>query len=525
MYFAENVSWRSVMERFLKRHEGRIVGTIAGFDRILFRGSLLSLCYQDGIERFLTSQCVLFKDFAAFVEHLTEGLKEHVEKYAQLHGRPLLYVSSAKQSKEELARQLVEQDHVEEGLICILSCVEPCQSYGLRRDREHKELRVVPQERKCLHYYFYFLDKEFGFMHVRLQSWLPLTIQVCLNGREYLARQMDAAGISYEQYDNSFTRVDDLPRAQALLDSLANRQWGPTLNAFARIVNPWLRRTAELCLRPYYWTMRQGEYATDVMFRDQQSLQEIYSTLYLHAIEHFSSDDVLRFLARHNRRNFAGEVHTNLQRRVEGVRVKHWVNENSLKMYDKGGSVLRIETTINNPRRFSVRRRGRLNGKKVMRWLPLRKGIADIRRRLAISHSANGRYLDALAVVGETRPSHQLLDPVTKRVELNGKRYRPLHPISAEESKLYRAILRGEHQIQGIRNEDLRQHLFQGDGPDQRERRRQSARITRLLRLLRAHNLIYKVVKTNYYRITKKGLDIMSTALKFRDSDIALLAI
>jgi hypothetical protein len=512
------------MERFLKRHEGRIIGTIAGFDRILFRGSLMSICYQAGIERFVTSQRVLFKDFASFVIRLTDGLKEHVKEYAEEHGRPVIYLNSPKQSKEELARQLIEKDQITEGLICILSCLEPCQSFGLRRDRQYQELRIVPQERKCLHYYFYFLDKEFGFMHVRLQSWLPMTIQVCLNGREYLARQMETAGIGYEQYDNSFTQIDDLARAQVLLDGLVTRQWGPTLNAFARLVNPWLRRTAEPHLRPYYWTMRQGEYATDVMFRDQRSLQEIYSTLYLHAIKNFSSENVLRFLARRSRNNFAGEVRTDLQQRVEGVRVKHWVNENSLKMYDKGGSLLRIETTINNPRRFSVRRRGRVNGKKAMRWLPLRKGIADIRRRGAISHAANARYLVALSVVGETRPSHLLLDPVTKRVESNGRRYRPLHPISADESKLYRAILRGEHQIQGIRNEDLRQHLFDQNCVDERERRRQSGRVTRLLQLLRAHKLIYKILKTNYYRITKKGHEVMTTALNFRDTDLALLA-
>jgi hypothetical protein len=192
-------------------------------------------------------------------------------------------------------------------------------------------------------------------------------------------------------------------------------------------------------------------------------------------------------------------------------------------MYDKAGSILRLETTINNPRRFSVWRRGRLRGKSVMRWMPLRKGIADLQRRVRLSQAANHRYLDALAVVGETRPSHQLLDSVCKRVEIAGRKYRALYPIAPQESAVYRALLRGEHQLQGIRNEDLRQELF-GDQRQPLQRRKLSARITRLLRLLRAHRLIYKVLHTNYYRITKKGQEIMSTALKFRATDIALLA-
>jgi hypothetical protein len=447
-----------------------------------------------------------------------------VEKYIQQQQRPLVYLPSSKESKEEIARKIMAQDKVNEGLICVLTCVEPCQAFAVRRNRELKQLNVVSQERKCLHYYFYFVDREFGLMHVRLQSWLPLTIQVCINGREYLARQMERQKIGYRQVDNCFTQIDDLRRAQGLLDGLVQRPWGPVLNAFAKLVNPWLGRKAKPQLHPYYWTMRQGEYATDVMFKNPDSLQEIYSTLFMHAIKHFSSEQVLRFLARRPQQRFDGEVRTDLQRRVEGVRIKHWVEENSIKMYDKAGSVLRVETTINNPRRFSVWRRGRRQGKIMMRWMPLRKGIADIRRRVALSRAANNRYLEALAVVGESRPSHQLLDPVCKRVEAEGRKYRPLYPIAPQESAIYRTLLRGEYQLQGIRNEDLRKHLFDNDQLDQIQRRKLAARVTRLLQLLRAHKLIYKVLRTNYYRITKKGYEIMTTALLFRESNLALLA-
>jgi hypothetical protein len=290
------------------------------------------------------------------------------------------------------------------------------------------------------------------------------------------------------------------------------------------LLNPWLRRKAQPRLHSYYWTMRQGEYATDVMFQDQETLQEIYSTLFMHAIRHFSSEDVLRFLAQRPHKNFTAEVSSNLRRRVEGVRIKHWVAENSIKMYDKAGSVLRVETTINNPRRFSVWRRGRQRGKLVMRWMPLRKGIADIRRRVQLSQAANDRYLEALAVVGETRPAHQLLDAVAKRVEVAGRKYRPLHPIAPNESAVYAALLRGDYLLQGIRNEDLRKQLFAAAELDPVQRRHAAGRVTRLLRLLRAHKLIYKVLRTNYYRLTKKGQEVMSTALYFRETDLALLA-
>jgi hypothetical protein len=271
--------------------------------------------------------------------------------------------------------------------------------------------------------------------------------------------------------------------------------------------------------------MRQSEYATDIMFKDQQCLEEIYPALIRYAIEELGTEDVLRFLSRAKRSHFQGEVRTSFQRRGEGVRIRHWVRENSVKMYNKAGNILRIETTINNPNRFKVRRRNKVNGKEVVRWMDMRKGIADVCRRVEVSRAANERYLEALAVVGEPTPSHKLLDTVSKRVVgPNKTMYRALRPISPGESHLFQAVLKGEHHIQGIRNEDIRKSLYPDSENDKATRRKHSARSTRHLRLLQAHHLVYRVPTTNYYRVTKKGHDIMGTALRFRETDLALLA-
>ena len=510
------------MERFVKRHGDRIMGIITGFDRVLFRGNLSSICHLGGMDRFLSSQRILYKDFGVFAQKVTAQLKAHAEQLAAASGRPVIHLPSPKTSKEEQARAIMERDGISEGLICVLSCVEPCRTFTVRGDRASKRLQLRAEERQCLHLYFYFLDPEFGLLHVRLQTWLPLTIQVCINGREYLARQMEQAGISYTQADNCFTSIGDLRRAQQLSDRLVTRKWKPFLDALARRVNPWLDRRSEIVLHPYYWTMRQGEYATDILFRDSQALADIYPALIDHAIKQFHTADVLRFLGRKHRSISSGEVKSDLQRRFEGIRVKHWVEENSIKMYDKQGSVLRIETTINNPKRFRVRRRAASQG--PLKWLPLRKGIADIRRRVEISRAANERYLEALAVVGEPTPSHKLLDRVSQRVQRQGRQFRALRPISPEDSKVFSAILRGEFLIQGLRNKDLRQCLYPNADNNPDQLRKNSGRITRYLTLLQSHKLIYRVPKTNYYRITKQGNDIMTTATKFRETNVALLA-
>src|SRR5215475_10509047 len=285
------------------------------------------------------------------------------------------------------------------------------------------------------------------------------------------------------------------------MDDLQQMGWSKKLNAFAKRVNPWAGRGGKkIGLRPYYWTVRQMEYATDVVFRNQAALDEIYPSLYRHAMDNFESKDVLRFLERRTNIRFSGEVKGSLIHRTEGVRIKHLVEENSIKMYNKKGSVLRIETTTNNPRRFKVR------------------------RRVEIARGANERYLEALAVVGEPTPSHKLFDSVSQRKENNGRYYRALRPVSPEDSRIFRVIQRGEYLFQGFRNRDLRQALESDSESDPAKRKKAANRITRLLKLLCAHGLIFKVVRTSYYRITKRGRELMSTAIKFRDSNVALLA-
>lgn len=507
------------MERFVTRHGNRIVGILSGFDRVLFRGTLRSISYVEGLEKFLASQQVLYKDFSAYVQRLSDRLKAHAIAIAADAGRPYEYLASAQVRKDDRARAIAERDRIRDGLVCVLSCIEPCHSFTVRRDRAARRLQVVHGERKCLHLYFYFQDPDFGLMHVRVQTWLPMAIQVCINGRGWLARQLTRANIAFTQRDNCFPAIADVARAQTLADDLIDWPWERWLRDLGQFVNPWVHREGGL-FHGYYWSVRQSEYATDVMFRDAGALDAVYPALLRHGIESFQSEDVLRFLGHRPTLGGTREVHSDLQRRVEGVRIKHWVHENSIKMYDKASSVLRIETTINNPDRFSVRRR---NAQRRLAWLPLRRGIADMRRRATIGRAANARYVDALSVVGESTPSHHLLDPVSERVTHHGRRYRALQPISPREAPVLRAIFRGEFRLDGFSNRDIRT-LVHPMVADPTDARRQSTRITRQLRLLRAHGLIKKVPRTHRYRITRRGEAVISTAIKFRDTDLALLA-
>jgi hypothetical protein len=508
------------VQQFLDQNREQIVGVLEGYDRLLFRGSLQSISYTQGLDKFLGAHGIRYTEFGSFAEGLTKRLLDHAEQIAQAAGRPNEYLASPSIRKDQKVNQMAEKDGVTDGLICVLRCVEPCKSYSIRRLATGK-IDFVRRESRCTYLYFYYMDRQFGLMHIRMQTWLPFDIQVCLNGREYLARQMKQSGIGYEQRENCFVRIDDLPKAQELMRQLEERNWAPMLSSMARHVNPLVK---ELNLWSYYWSVRESEYATDVMFKDQQSLDRLYPALVDHAIGQFSSQDTMRFLGRRTSSRFNGEASTNIRRRAEGIRIKHWLEENSIKMYNKQGSVLRIETTLNNVRQFKVRRCRLRSGRREMCWIPMRKGIVDLPRRTDIGRAANGRYLEALGVVGVPSPTRQLLDPVSRRIVRKRRPYRALRPVSVEETQIFQIVMDGRYQLRGFKNADIRCRLKMDQTDDPVLRRRQSGRSTRWLRLLRAHGLIGKVSGTRYYRVTARGQHVMSTALRLREIDVSRLA-
>lgn len=512
------------MERFVTRYDNRLAGILTGFDRMLFRGTLRSISYPQGAEIWLSSRHVLLKEFAPYAQALTARVRAHAVQVAAEAGRPVEYLESSRLSKEDRARALQQRDGVTEGLVCIFSCVEPCRAVTVRSDRATRRLHMGVEDRKCTHLYFYYADRDFGLMHVRVQTWFPFTLQVCLNGREWLAQQLTRLGIAHTRVDNCVTAVADVGRAQRLLEQLSTRRWASLLRRLAERVNPLIRRGTGLSLRSYYWSLQESEVATDVLFHTATDLATVYPALARHAIEAFHAEDVLRFLGRRMGPRSAGEVTSSYLRRPEGLRVKHRVEENSIKMYDKAGSVLRVEVTINQPRRFLVYRERTRLGHRQRCWGKMRKGIADLARRVELSRAANARYLDALSVVPDPTPAHQLFDPLSQRRIVNGRPYRALRPIAPDESARFAAFLHGHTAIDGCRPRDLRRMLSPREPTDARERRRLTGRVSRLVRLYRAHGVIAKVAHSHLYRVTPKGHQIMSLAIRCRTVNLSQLA-
>jgi hypothetical protein len=519
------------MERFIARHKAVVSSVLSGFDRLVFRGSLRALRNR-GIYGFLHRAGVRLLEFGKFAQATTERVKDAALAEATERGRPIVYLESPRTSKEDLARDLLQQHPLgEPGLICVFKAVEPCMRFEYHRAAEPSERGLKLRASKCLYIYKYYLDPDLGFMHLRLQTYLPFDVQVCLNGRQWLARQLVRRGAGFEQADNCFTRVDDWALAQQLLTEQLRTAWPSTLDALRTRIHPLHEDIFRTSPMNYWWVAYQTEWATDLLLTDAAALAGIYPALVRHAVDHFKSPDVLRFLGRTERQAWKTEVVSSLRERHEGVRVKHWLNGNSVKMYDKAGAILRIETTIGNPKDFCVLRpRGEdERGERLtpsagaqLVWRNMRKSVADLHRRAALSHRANERYLDALSVVEDTTPCSQIFDAFARSVVDDGRRFRALRLADPAELALLEASSRGEFVVTGFRNRDLRRLLYACPQTKADDRCR-SAKISRLLRLLRAHGVVRKIQKTHRYQLTQRGRLLTAALRATRDANLKQL--
>jgi hypothetical protein len=522
------------MNTFLQRHRSSVIGVLSGFDRVRLRATARILANTDGLGGVLKYVGVLLKDFKQFAMDMSEQIKLASKQLAESLQRPLHYLGNPSISKEETARRIADEDKISEGLICVLSAVEPCWSFHVRRDRESKKLVLESAMRKCLHLYHYFQHPRLGFMHARLQSWLPFNVHVCLNGREWLARQMDQAEIAYRQRDNCFTWIQDVARAQELFDDQLQVNWAEMLNPVLHEVHPHHCSIFPSFPLDYYWSADESEWATDVMFKSAAQLAGVYPNLIGHAMANLRGRDVMRFLGRATPicageyGTFKGELVTDLKQRPEGIRIKHRVNQNSIKMYDKQGSVLRVETTINNTREFKVyrtcdgQRETTTRPAPKAKWRPMRKGVSDIHRRAQVCQAANERYLQAMADVADTTPLRNLSQPLCRRVKLAGRWIRGLNPLSEADANLLEKVGQGEFILNGFRNRNLRALLFPAT-TDKQQLRRQAGAVTRIIRMLRAHGPIRKVPKTHRYIVTERGRTTITALLSARQADTAKL--
>ena len=499
--------------RFELAHRGDLLGSLTTVDRLIVHGHLSRLWFANHMAYLLDRLGVhILRDFGRFMRGASDKVIGHAVALASKAGRPFIYQDRVVKGKDDLARRIAARDGVTEGLICVFSTVETAMCFALAGGA------IRPRLRKCLHLYFYVIDRELGFMHIRLQTWFPFQIQVYLNGHEWLARQLERRGVDFDRYENTFLRIDDLALAERLCGRFIRRRWSRLFDAFARRVNPWLSVIRHQGFGSYYWCIDACEVSTDLMWSSRRRLLDILDDLFDHAIRAFAADDVVRFLGLKHRPKTA-DVETRHARRPEGRRIKHRVRHNWLKLYDKM-SVLRVETVINNPADFRVLcfehdRRGRRH----RLWKPMNKGVHNLWRYIQIGEATNRRYLNALADVTPSGPAVAQLDSLCRPHFHHGRHYPRFNPVSSSDAQLFQAVLSSAHLISGLANRDLQRQLWTAPPTDPLDARRRCQRVSRLIRKLRGHAVLAKVPSRRRYRLTPLGRRLLAAAIHYRHRD------
>jgi len=269
--------------KLMELYKNKIMGAIRGLDRIRFRGTLRWLANDRGMRTFLSSRHILLKDFKQWVESMTSSIRNSCCNRAEQLDMPIQYLKSGRIDKEKLVRGIADQRGISTGPICLLSVVEQCIAPTVKGNRSTKKLELKMVPRKCVWLYHYFNHPEFGFGHVRLQSWAPFNIFICLNGRHWLERQLCKNNIAYVKDGNCFPWIEDIEAAQVLMDKQLETNWSDMLNGLVRDMCPDLNSI--LPLDPdYYWSADETEWSTDIMFRSRDALDGLYPPLLHHAM-------------------------------------------------------------------------------------------------------------------------------------------------------------------------------------------------------------------------------------------------
>ena len=493
------------MELLTTTHSKDIIGTLSCFDRIIITGTLPQICHSQGMTSYLYSKGVRIFDYPKFAEPFKEMIRSNTEQLAKDNGIEIEFVAKTHIRKEDLVRKVLDKRGLHTGLVHIISAMEACGSYKPWHDKGSGKTFLKGTQGKCLNYYFYFIDPYLGFGYIRVPTWCPFKLQVYINGHNILANELKEQCVKYSTIDNAFDFIEDFIKAQEVSDSMDIKKIHKRLDELAKTYCPVYSAFNQI----YHWSITQVEYATDIVFKKQEHLQSIYSELIATAIHTVKPDNVASFLGHKVDPRYQGEIGNNYNIRIEGSRIKHTMGNSSIKMYDKFSKILRIETTTNDVSFFKhYREVEHYDGSKSMQYAIMKKNIYSLTPLISLFKASNKRYLEFISAFDIKESGRKRLDKVSKSKQVNNRSYKGFNFFSENDLALLFNILRGEFNISGFRNKDLRKRL----------RNFNTAKISRLIKRLKIFGLIKKATNSYKYYLTKLGKELIITAEKLKET-------
>jgi len=486
------------------KYGAELHGVLNCYDRIIITGNVHPLCYAKGMTKYLYIHKIRIFDYKEFAQPLRNVIRANAEAIAEENGLEIEFIRKSKSfRKEDRIRGILKTRGDHPGLVHIFSAMECCTAYYPWHDKQTHKTYVKSRQGKCLHYYFYFIDEDLGLCYLRVPTWCPFRLQFYSNGHNWLANRLKRQGIGFEQCDNAFLEIADFDMANQMAAELNIEALHAKLDTFARKYCPVV---ASLNLE-YSWSIMQAEYATDLVFKQQATLQAIYPHLLETLIQAVKPADIATFLGRKLHGNYQGEMGNRFNVRLLGSRIKHQMGPVCIKMYDKFGILLRIETTVVKVPFFKhYRKVYHRDGTTTTKWAPMKKTIYSLPALQEVLVAANHRYLKFVSEIETPEVGVQKLQQLAETKVENDRRYKGFNLLSEEDTSFFRFLLRGEFFISGFTNKSLRQHLHKNSG-----------QITRLLKRLRVHGLIKKVGRRYKYYLTEFGRQVALMALKLRE--------
>jgi len=492
-------------ELLSERYEQDLDGVLSCYDRVVITGSLLPFCYAQGMTHYLYQQGVRIFEYAKFAEPWRERIRANAEALAEANGMKIEFIRRKEERKENRIQKILKKRGEAPGLVYILGAMEACSSYRPWHDKVTGKTYLKPDHGKCMTYYFYFMDEQLGLCYLRVPTWCPFRLQFYFNGHAWLANQLKQRGIAYRMLDNAFVQIADYALANQLANNFDVDFLQLRLAEFARQYCPVV---TDLNLN-YYCSILQAEYATDLVFKNRDTLQAFYPLL-LETLTHaVKPADIATFLGRKLSGNYQGELGNRFNKRWLGTRIKHQMGPVSLKMYDKFRFILRIETTVNQVAFFKhYRKMQHRDGTTSMYWAPMKKTIHSLPALQESLSAANQRYLKFISSIATPQVGVQKLHQLAETKTENHHRHKGFNLFSEEDTCLFRSLLQGEFFISGFTNQQLRTQYLPNKSASQ---------VTRLLKRLRVHGLIKKVGRRYKYYLTDFGREVAAMALKLRE--------
>jgi hypothetical protein len=490
------------------RYADSICGSISCFDRLILQGTLDPVGHPAGMTSFLYQKKIRIFDFPGFSKPITDKIRAHIASVAKDNDTPIIFVRKHNDRKVDRVAQIISKRGNHPGIVCILSAMETCSTFEPWHDKKSGKTFLRPDTGKCLHYYIYLIDPDFGLCHVRVPTWLPCRIQIYMNGHNRLASKMTSLSVPFAQHDNLFTRIGNFTTAQQLSDSFDVERLHRFLNRCAQDFCPILDDVQSV----YHWSIMQAEYATDILFTSPKHLAPLYDRISRTAAVAVKASDIATFLGRKLSANYQDEMGNHFSTRIEGTRIRHSMGPTSIKACDKFGIALRIETTTNDVSFFKhFRDVQRDDGTIVNKIASMRKSIYSLPDLAKVMRDANDRYLEFLSAPDDPSSAAPKPERLSKTVSEHNHPYKGFNFFDSEDLDLLRTIARGEFNITGFQNKQLRAHIDNLS----------SSKTTRIIKRLRLHGLIRKVRGSYKYRLSSLGKQVVALGLKIREFFIA----